>query len=104
MADTKYPGPSNRLPRGGTKDTLATRGYPGYEDNSPEGRAQIRAFNRAGGPQFLTEGTSQKEYDAAREYADDARKRSGTKQESARGRTRREELELQYDRAMKAGK
>lgn len=75
---TKYPGYNN--------NNADSRDYPGYEDYSPEGRAQIRAFNRAGGPMYLNRRDGGKrEYDAARQYADDTRQRAQEKSEPSRG-------------------
>jgi hypothetical protein len=89
MADSKYPGYKDERKRNIKEEG---RAYPGYEDYSPEGRAQIRAFNRAGGADHLfPHNGSKREYDAARAYADDARQRYGTKQESARGKATSDE-------------
>jgi hypothetical protein len=82
----EYSRVSSKAVRKPTKESKGQRSYPGYEDGSYEGRAQIRAFNRAGGPEFLNDDTDAREYTAAAEHALDARRKSGKKQESRRGR------------------
>lgn len=54
------------------------RKYPGYEDDSPAGRRQISAFNKAGGPNYLKSSSDKKKYAAAVAAGKKARD-SGTK-------------------------
>jgi hypothetical protein len=89
--EREYSRVSTKLKHPRTKHVKGSRSYPGYEDGSPEGRAQIRAFNRAGGTEFLNDDTDPSEYRAAAQHALDARRKSGTKQESSRGRPKRRE-------------
>jgi hypothetical protein len=53
------------------------RDYPGYEDDSPGGRAAIKAFNAAHGPDYLKRSDSKAKYDAAVKKANAARKTQG---------------------------
>jgi hypothetical protein len=91
--DAEYERVSTRLKHPRTNDTKGSRSYPGYEDTSPKGRAQIKAFNEAGGPQFLNDDTDPREYRAAAQHALDARRKSGTKQEPMRGRPKKSKKE-----------
>ncbi len=53
------------------------RKYPGYEDYSPGGRAAIKAFNSAGGANYLNRDSSKSNYDKAVKASDAARKTQG---------------------------
>jgi hypothetical protein len=92
--EREYSRVSTKLKHKRSKSSKGSRSYPGYEDGSAKGRAQIKAFNRAGGPQFLNDDTDPREYRAAAEHALDARRKSGTKQESARGRVKKKAKSL----------
>jgi len=85
----EYSHVSAKTVRKPSKESKGQRSYPGYEDYSYEGRAQIRAFNEAGGPEFVNDDTDPREYRAAAQHALDARRKSGTKQESARGKPKK---------------
>lgn len=54
-----------------------SRDYPGYEDDSPGGRAAIKAFNSAGGGNYLNKKSSKAGYSKAKKAADTARKTQG---------------------------
>lgn len=60
----------------GSKKRAPARDYRGYEDYSMEGRAEIDAFNKAGGPAYLRPTDSRKGYDKAARAADEARTRA----------------------------
>jgi hypothetical protein len=95
--DAEYSRVSTKLKRKRTKDSKGSRSYPGYEDYSPKGRAQIKAFNEAGGPEFLNDDTDAEEYKAAAQHGLDARRKSGTKQESMRGKPKKTVLDAVDD-------
>lgn len=61
----------------GPKPGHYAREYPGYEDDSPGGRAAIHAFNSAGGGNYLNPKSSKAKYDAAVKKASAARKTQG---------------------------
>lgn len=67
---TKTVGKSDR----GRKE--GSRVYPGYEDESIAGRAQIKAFNEAGGSKYIYPGSSKEKYVEAANKALDARERA----------------------------
>lgn len=100
----EYDRVDTRLRPRANKASKRQRQYPGYEDYSPKGRAQIKAFNAAGGAEFLNEDTDVREYKAASEHAQDARRKSGTKQESARGRAKKKTAIDAMDEGIKRAK